>query len=344
MIQDWPADGLERVDSCPVCGNASRHQLYRGLVDRVFRCAPGRWDMYQCEECQSAYLDPRPTVATIHMAYQCYYTHETPPRQATDELPPWRRLVRALANGYRNHRYGGQLLPACKLGPWVLPLFPRQRQALDRELRFLPLLKPGARLLDVGFGSGEFMKLALRVGWKVSGVDPDPVAVGNALAAGLDVRQGDITAFEAEMGQFDVVTLSHVIEHVHEPVETIGHAYRLLKPGGLLYIDTPNIDAYGHREFRESWRGLEIPRHLVMFNWDSVAKLLIQSGFREVHNFYRFVPYAKLAQASRIIREDVHPRSPAWAKVLDVARELCLEYCPYSNNNMTEFITMYARK
>lgn len=221
---EWPAGGLEAVKQCPLCGGQSRHLLYQDLTDRIFRCAPGRWDLYRCESCCSAYLDPRPTHETIHLAYQQYYTHQRSTRQDTESLAAWRRLVRALANGYRNHRYGGQLQPQSTLGRWLIPLFPALRVGFDREMRYLQRLSPGAKLLDVGFGCGAFLDLAQQVGWHVYGVDSDPVSVANAKNAGLNVRLGRIEAFADMAGQFDVITLSHVIEHVHDPVGVLEHA------------------------------------------------------------------------------------------------------------------------
>lgn len=342
--QGWPPEGLERVEHCPVCGSTERKRLYTGLTDRVFRCAPGRWDLYQCLSCRSAYLDPRPTPETIHMAYGNYYTHEPPRRRATEELTSLRRLMRAMANGYRNRRYGGKLQPASRLGGFVMPLLPHYRQALDRELRYLPPLEPGARLLDVGFGSGAFLMLAQRIGWQVSGVDPDPVAVANARRAGLDVREGGIEAFADAREQFDVITLSHVIEHVHNPVETLKHAYALLKKGGVLYIETPSIDAYGHGRFREHWRGLEVPRHLVMFNWASMGDLLKRIGFEEINRIPTATPYASLAGASRAIQNGRDPYASGRPRLVDKFVAIILSFSLIKDKKKSEFITLHALK
>lgn len=343
-LKDWPADGLERVEVCPICKGKKRKQLYVGLTDRVFRCAPGHWDMYQCLNCGTAYLDPRPTPATIHLAYQSYYTHNKPVRQETMTLPRWRRYIRALANGYRNSRYRGKLQPSNRVGAWLLPFIPKYRQALDRELRYLPPLPPDGRLLDVGFGSGDFLTLAQRVGWRVAGVDPDPVTVANAIEAGLDVRQGGIDAFTDAVGQFDVITLSHVIEHVHDPVDTIRQAYALLKPGGQLYIETPNIDAYGHQRFKESWRGLEPPRHLTLFNWSSMNLMLKECGFQTVRSIYSFAPYAKLAHASKVIREGGDPYQERNISMVHRVAGIIMGFSPFTKKEKTEFITVIAKK
>ncbi|MFW5453802.1 class I SAM-dependent methyltransferase [Thioalkalivibrio sulfidiphilus] len=191
-IHEWPAEGLERVDSCPVCRCDQRNQLYTGLTDRVFRCAPGRWSLYQCEGCQSAYLDPRPTPDAIGLAYSTYYTHEVNSREEAEHLSWPRRIRRILANGYRNHRFGTNIQPASWFGMFAAWLLPSMRETLHGEFRHMPRADRGPRLLDVGCGNGSFLRVARAAGWHVVGVDFDPNAVKTARSQGLDVREGGL--------------------------------------------------------------------------------------------------------------------------------------------------------
>ena len=269
----WPAAGLEPVERCPVCDTARRRVLYAGLVDRADRTAPGVWTLMRCGGCSSAYLDPRPTPDTIELAYREYYTHVA----ATASATGWFR--RALANDYRRARWGygeGPRIPGGRLIPRLAPL----RGALvDREIRHLPA-RPGGRLLDVGCGNGHFLAQIAALGWRAEGVDPDPAGVAAARAAGLRVRQGTLADFDDEhAGAFDVVTLSHVIEHLHEPRTELTRIRRLLRPGGLLWIATPNLEGLGHRRYGPAWVHLDPPRHLVLFTRDSLEELLRQTGF-----------------------------------------------------------------
>jgi len=158
---------------------------------------------------------------------------------------------------------------------------PAYRRVLDREMRHLPKPPSDGRLLDVGCGSGAFLKQAEEAGWKVEGVDPDPDAVKLAQDSGLDVRQGGIEMLKNEKEKFDVVTLSHVIEHTHNPREMIVSCYRLLKRGGLLWVETPNLDSMGHHKYGRSWRGIEAPRHLVIFTLKSITEMMKNIGFKK---------------------------------------------------------------
>lgn len=343
-LKDWPDEDLERVISCPVCGAGERFLLYSGLEDRVFCSAPGRWDMYQCSECRCAYLDPRPSLASIHLAYRNYYTHNKQCSSSVDLLSLLKSLARVLANGYLNYQYGYKFFPTSRFGERIVPLLPSFQRALHRQMRYLPQARLGARLLDVGFGSGEFMRLARRIGWHVSGVDFDPVVVANASECGLNVYHGDLCSFDEVQDSFDAITINHVLEHVSDPGEMISSAYRLLKPGGMLFIETPNIDAYGHMRFRENWRGLEVPRHLVLFNWESVIGLLNKVGFVELQKIVRFAPYSGMARASRSIHGRINSLADFVLKYFDVITGICLENFSILDDSKTEFITICARK
>jgi 2-polyprenyl-3-methyl-5-hydroxy-6-metoxy-1,4-benzoquinol methylase len=80
---------------------------------------------------------------------------------------------------------------------------------------------------------------------------------------------------------FDVITMSHVIEHVHDPVALLKECHRILKPGGSLIAVTPNANAYGHHRFRSNWMPLEPPRHLHLFSPPTLRQIARLAGFRQ---------------------------------------------------------------
>ena len=340
----WPAGGLERAQACPLCGSRARTPLHTGIADHAYEHTPGRWDLHRCANCACAYLDPRPTRESIHLAYREYYTHSAAAGGGAESLTGVRRTRRALANGYRNWRYGTKEHPASALGAPVTWLFPGTRRRIDLEFRHLPRPWPGARLLDVGFGDGAFLERAKSAGWQVAGVDFDPVTVEAARQRGLDVYEGSLDALGGVAGPFDVVTLSHVIEHVHDPRAFVREVRAKLKPGGLAWIETPNLASSGHRRFGADWRGLEPPRHLVLFDWDSLEALLRAEGFVDLRRLPRHEVYAELAPKSVAIRRGWHPRhrpAPALGERL-VHRALGLG--SRFDYRRTEYVTLLAAR
>lgn len=274
----WPQNGLESVSVCPVCKHKEKQLLYKNLQDWIFHCAPGRWTMYQCLNCRSGYLNPRPTEETIGLAYQTYYTHIN-----NEDRPTGIKWIRrALGNGYRNWRFGTSFKPTSIIGALLIRIIPPMRKAIDAEMRHLPKLNNKGKLLDFGCGNGRFLELARNAGWVTQGIDVDTKAIKVAKQKGLNVVHGGLDRLAEFEGQFDAITLSHVIEHVHDPIKLLELCYQKLNSGGRLWIETPNLNAQGHSVYRKNWRGLEPPRHLVLFDTESLRKLLIDIGFTKV--------------------------------------------------------------
>jgi 2-polyprenyl-3-methyl-5-hydroxy-6-metoxy-1,4-benzoquinol methylase len=326
-----------------VCGSSERELLHEALKDEVFFCAPGYWTMWRCAGCRCGYLDPRPTVATIGQAYGNYYTHQAAgSRTDSSSLSLLRRIRRVLSNGYLNARYGTNYQPASRLGPGLAKMLPRQREALDVQFRWLPKPVAGQRVLDVGCGNGAFLLKAREAGWQVMGVDPDPDAVATARQKGLEVRLGSVEAFAGEAGLFDAITFSHVIEHAHDPKSVLADAYRLLKPGGKLYLDTPNIDSRGSRIFGRHWRGIETPRHLVLFSLSGLQQLLQQCGFSVIElQRRRNMDKGMFLSSFRIARG----LSPYGNQPKSLPVGLALRaHLPFVSTSQLEFITLLTHK
>jgi 2-polyprenyl-3-methyl-5-hydroxy-6-metoxy-1,4-benzoquinol methylase len=186
-------------------------------------------------------------------------------------------------------------------------LMPTLRRLLDQQFRYLPRPIPGSRVLDVGCGSGSFLESAMAAGWDVAGVDPDEKAVANAKARGLNVRQGSIEVYANESESFDAITLSHVIEHIHDPAAFLREVFLRLKPGGILYLETPNIESLGHQTYGLNWRGLELPRHLVIFCRKSILRVLEEAGFISIRFLTRTNEYLHMFQESSRIANHQDP-------------------------------------
>jgi SAM-dependent methyltransferase len=273
--------GVEILGACPVCQSSSRTLLYSGLRDIVFRVAPGAWNMFRCDGCACRYLDPRPTRESILGAYSEYFTHHAPEDESL--LAP-RTLLRRARNDFLASRFGYRLPNREPFGRYVVRALPPRRRRYERLVRDLPAPRPGGRLLDVGCGNGEFLQRMRELGWNVAGHDLDPQAVNVVRALGIEVVGGPL-APDAFREPFDAITLHHVIEHVHDPVEVLAACRALLAPGGTLWIATPNAESMGWRRFGRHWMHLDCPRHLCVFSRRGLDAALERAGFtrRSVH-------------------------------------------------------------
>jgi ubiquinone/menaquinone biosynthesis C-methylase UbiE len=319
--ESWPAEELEAVDRCPLCGFADRIALHRDLTDRVFFCAPGTWSLYQCGGCEGAYLDPRPTSESIGRAYSSYYTHD--PEGEADTTPnAFGRLKRASYNGYLNAQYNFNLRPAISWSWWAVAAVPSIRLKRDRMARHLRLEPRGARLLDIGCGNGAFVRAARAWGWDAEGLDPDPSAAAVGRATGLPITVGSLPKVGYPDASFAAVTMSHSIEHLHDPVAGLQEIRRILQPGGSVWIGTPNLSSTGHKVFGADWRGLEPPRHLVLFTAATLISTLSRAGYDQIRQVRApFVSQWYFTSSHRIaLAED-----PVWTNVSRLSRWLKLK-------------------
>jgi 2-polyprenyl-3-methyl-5-hydroxy-6-metoxy-1,4-benzoquinol methylase len=342
--KSWPAEDLESAPHCPVCAGSGRNLLYAGLTDRVFGLAPGEWMLYRCTGCHSAWLDPRPGRASIGRAYEDYVTHV-----ADDDVSvlPTNALIRRLhawINDYKNARYGLKRMPAAWGGRWVVALVPSIRAKADAQCRHLPRRPDkGRRLLDVGFGNGGFLKLAREMGWSAQGIDFDPKAVAVAREQGLDVRCASVDDLLQEDARYDVITISHVIEHVYDPIELLGTLYRLLEPGGYLWLETPNLESAGARRFGRDWMALDPPRHLLLFTSRSLRTSLEKAGFQNIHQrWHGLIPLTIYPASEAIARGDlaVDATISGMPRVSAMLAELGAMFRPARR----EFLTFTAHK
>jgi 2-polyprenyl-3-methyl-5-hydroxy-6-metoxy-1,4-benzoquinol methylase len=280
----------EEVEECFLC-SARGTALHPVLRDHVFG-APGVWRMVECRHCELAWLNPRPTPADIGKAYATYYTHAS--QQAGNVfhtvVPSAKALERARHRVERWFREAAEGIRARRLGH-TAPRVSPSVAVLSRLAEWVPVIRdtallsvaglpPGGRrkLLDVGCGSGEFLLRMRARGWDVLGVEPDPVAAAAARRREIDVRDGMLADAAFADDTFDAIVLSHVIEHVHDPIALLRECDRVLRPGGMLVMMTPNLNSVGHRRFGADWRGLEPPRHLHVFSVGALASCVERVG------------------------------------------------------------------
>jgi 2-polyprenyl-3-methyl-5-hydroxy-6-metoxy-1,4-benzoquinol methylase len=152
---------------------------------------------------------------------------------------------------------------------------PHPARVLD-ELEGVP---PG-RLLDVGCATGEFLLAARERGWEAVGVEVSPYAAAAARRRGLQVHSGTLADVPSPATTFDVVTLLDVVEHLEDPLGALRAIHRLLRPGGLVVVETPNWRSIYRVLLRGRWAAFQPRFHLMFFEERTLRRALETSGFR----------------------------------------------------------------
>ena len=270
--------------SCSACDSPGA-PLHDALHD-VVQKAPGIWSLRRCTNtaCRLVWMDPLPIPEDIHKAYERYYTHgDTDDETSRTNVGTVRRFYEAVQTAYLARRYG-YAAPGgirTRLLATLAYLMPLQRTNMDFSVMCLPHRR-GGHLLEVGCGGGKMLGAMRDRGWSVRGLDFDAAAVDNARRKGLTVDIGDLRAQDYGDDSFDAIAMNHVVEHVYDLRSLLHECHRMLKPGGILVMATPNPDGMGHRWFGRHWRGLEIPRHLQVCPAPMLAGLARESGFESV--------------------------------------------------------------
>lgn len=275
----WPSINLESVCICPLCKSGEREIVFDYAQDWTFYAAPGKWSYWRCKACAALYLNPRPTIASIGNAYSNYYTHSIKSR------PFLMRIKTLLKNEYFSQTLDLNLFPRLEL-PRILSwlVFPL-KFALGKRfgISSLSQLSRG-KLLDLGCGGGEMLQIAHQLGWDCLGLELDPQAVMACKENDLKVIEGSYSKLDDYPSYFDCIICSHVLEHVHSPIEALEKIKHALKPGGVLLLSCPNAMSKAGQYFGVYWRGLEAPRHIAIPSAHFLKTFLEKNGF-EVEQF-----------------------------------------------------------
>lgn len=231
-------------NKCPVCGS---HRIQPVFKAKDYTVSQEWFPIIACDDCTLRFTDMVPGEEEIGAYYKSddYISHtET-------------------AKGFINSVYHS-----------VRRRTLLQKKALIRQKTG----KTTGNLLDLGCGTGAFLQVMQAAGWMVKGLEPDPGARAIAASRGIDVSA--ISAFfHLPQHSFDVITLWHVLEHVHQLHAYVEQFSKLLKPDGLLVIAVPNYTAADAEHYQENWAAYDVPRHLYHFSPAAMRRLMEQHGF-----------------------------------------------------------------
>jgi SAM-dependent methyltransferase len=249
-----PRTALRLVETrCALCGSGDAETAATGF-DFEYDTVPNEFRFRRCRACGHLYLSPRPAPADLGVIYPPdYYAFGGPGNPLVARLR--RRWEGAKVRLYR--------------------------EALGEGPR---------RLLDVGCGNGRFLALLREFGgpqWSPVGIDFDEQAVAACRAQGFEAYGGRIEDLPVADASFDAVIMLQLIEHVEDPVAVSRAVHRLLRPGGVFIVETPNLGGLDYALFQGRWWGhYHFPRHWNLFSTASLHRMLVAAGFEIARSEY----------------------------------------------------------
>ena len=280
-----PVIATEQVATCAVCGEDDTTQYAQGF-DYELRTCRNEWTFVRCGGCGHVWLNPRPAVSTLGVIYpKHYYAYDYETR------------ISAAA------RWGKSMLDARKLGAIL--------KRLDREPR---------SYLDVGCGSGRYLRTMAARGLdqrNIHGLELDVAVVRRLCDEGFRAECARVEDAEIAPASLDLVTMFHVLEHVDAPDQVAKRLAGWLAPGGVVAIETPNLDALDRRLFADRyWGGYHIPRHWHLFTSETLARLLHNAGLEPMTTLYQTGHSFWMYSMHHWLRYAGHPR-PGLARFFD---------------------------
>ncbi|PSR55302.1 methyltransferase [Adhaeribacter arboris] len=229
----------ERLDRCPICNK----ELFKNfLIVKDNSVSKESFVIVQCENCGFKFTNPRPDESSIGNYYQSeeYISHTNK------------------ATGLTNKAYKVVRTYTIK-------------QKVDLINRF----SPKDTILDYGCGTGNFLEACKKNGWLVQGYEPNNLARTQAEELLNQKIAGEASALEQiENESLQVITLWHVLEHIHALNETFKKLTQLTKKGGNIIVAVPNADSHDAQVYKENWAAYDVPRHLYHFNQATMKRFL----------------------------------------------------------------------
>ncbi len=235
----------ENITICPVC-NHDTFSPYNSAKD--YTVSGEVFTLIQCSACQFIITSPRPAKNSIARYYLSddYISHSGKSKTLFDKI----------------------YLTARKFTlKW------KHQLIADHSTH-------AQAILDYGCGTGEFLKHMKNRGWQIEGVEPAANArtkaneqLGNAVSETLQT---------VKLQSFNIITLWHVLEHIHDLNDTIQHLKHLLAKDGKMIIAVPNPKSHDSQNYQNNWAGYDVPRHLWHFTQSTMDALLKKNGLKIV--------------------------------------------------------------
>lgn len=253
---------MKSLRECPICLNKNiKFLLYQ--KDKNLGI-PGNFSLYECSNCRGIFLNPRPSPRESEKFY---------PKREYYSLDK----IKTKENSMKTRT---------KLKLFYI-YFSKNKNVLKRII-FSPfkfiirgtIIKEGAKLLDIGSGSGQFLYEMKQFGMEVYGVEPGDFNKADSKKYELNIKNVDLIKAKYHKDSFDLITINHVLEHVINPNETLLEIKRIIKKDGTLVIGVPNTNSLARKIYGKNWYQFDIPRHVINYSERNLSFILNKNGFK----------------------------------------------------------------
>jgi len=231
---------------CKICGSPLSLFVKSIFDDR--HGYPGRFDIVRCSSCGFGQTVPEIPEDKISELYTRYYP---------------RRTIQV--NDLKNR-------PSVVKSPGI-----RWWMGINNTAHYH--VKKGSRVLDIGCGDCTSLREIHSIGAEGYGIEPDHNVKQMAEALGLNVHIGLYNEINFPDKYFDYITMSQVLEHIHQPVQYLSTLRKILKDNGQVIIGVPNIDSRLRKKYRHRWLNWHVPYHINHFSRKSIGMLAERCGF-----------------------------------------------------------------
>jgi len=223
----------ERLSKCPLC-KSGLFLNYTEITD--LSVSKESFIICKCQKCSLLFTNPRPEEEKIGPYYDFpeYYSHEKNNKSFTQFI----------YNKVRDY-------------------------AVSQKVNLITELKEGGKILDYGCGTGEFLYEAKAKGWKIKGIEPTSKARKQANSILENSVVQNIDQID-DNKKYDIISLFHVLEHIHTLRKTVKKILKHLKSDGYILIAIPNPESFDAKKYGKQWAGWDVPRHLYHFDQTAI--------------------------------------------------------------------------
>ena len=234
------------LNKCPSC-DSSKIAPYINCID--YTMSKENFTIVSCETCEFKFTNPRPEDEKLGNYYK--------------------------SDDYISHTNN-------KIGVFNKLYHYARKKSINIKLKLIKHKASGKKILDIGSGTGEFLKASESLGYSGIGIEPSEIARNNAIKNHNLKISKDTSLKQFEANEFDVITMWHVLEHVSDLNNTIKDILKIIKKDGKLIVGVPNHNSYDAKFYGKYWAAWDVPIHLWHFSKKSIEEIMKKHNFKLV--------------------------------------------------------------